>query len=375
MKIHKPFIVVLSLCAALVSQHSKALDAPVGVRPCCAFGQDLKTELLGVPIPFFSVENIVDASRLGKHIYNDGSQNVIASLLGLGDESNGLIYTVKGGFIDTAHVRDTADFTYYLYQQIRQHLGSHYRIILPTELRARHIRLQESKQVLTNKEKQSLSLELAALLAFRLAQWHEIAQWFGYESIIGFPEYVSAFSPEDLYSNMLGAITAKQVLEQQPDLSPSDFSQAMTDAFNDQLQQLGSVSAEETKRHIQQLNGQWWDHNTRLPQKWVVLKRDYQLGLTRYPNGVKNGIPLSLSTQLSNGDDNSVWAELYLHNVGNEETFYALPHELKNNMVWQPAQFQQLANFAKQQDHKERGKSTQVVKEKVSKYSLTTKYL
>ena len=362
MKIHAPFIAGLSLCALLVSPYSKALDAPVGVRPCCAFGQDLKTELLGMPIPFFSVENIVDASRLGKHIYNDGSQNVISSLLGLGDESNGLIFTSKGGFIDTAHVRDTADFTYYLYQQIRQHLGSHYRIILPTELRARHIRLQENKQVLTNKEKQSLSLELAALLAFRLAQWHEIAQWFGYESIIGFPEYVSAFSPEDLYSNMLGAITAKQVLEQQPDLSPSDFSQAMTDAFNDQLQQLGSVSAEETKRNIQQLNGQWWDHNTRLPQKWVVLKRDYQLGLTRYPNGVKNGIPLSLSTQLSNGDNNSVWAELYLHNVGNEETLYALPHELKNNMVWQPAQFQQLANFAKQQDHKERGKSTQVVK-------------
>ncbi len=363
MKIHKPFIVVLSLCAALVSPHSKALDAPVGVRPCCAFGQDLKTELLGVPIPFFSVENIVDASRLGKHIYNDGSQNVIASLLGLGDESNGLIYTVKGGFIDTAHVRDTADFTYYLYQQIYQHLGSDYRITLPTELRKRFIKLNKSKQTLTYRERQSISIELAALLAFRLAQWHEIAQWFGYESIVGFPELVSAFSPEDLYSNMLGAITAKQVLEQQPNLSPSGFSQAMTDAFKEQLQQLGSVSAEETKRHIQQLNGQWWDHNTRLPQKWVVLKRDYQLGLTRYPNGVKNGIPLSLSTQLSNGDNNGVWAELYLHNVGNEEMFNRLPPALKNTMIWQPTQFQQLANFAKQQDHEERGKSTQVVED------------
>nr|WP_305831039.1 DUF4056 domain-containing protein [Photobacterium leiognathi] len=28
-----------------------------------------------------------------------------------------------------------------------------------------------------------------------------------------FTRLVSAFSPEDLYSNMLGAITAKQVLE------------------------------------------------------------------------------------------------------------------------------------------------------------------
>ena len=313
-----------------------------------------------MPIPFFSVENIVDASRLGKHIYNDGSQSVISNLLGLGNESNGLIFTSKGGFIDTAHVRDAADFTYYLYQQIYQHLGSDYRITLPTELRKRFIRLNKSKQTLTYRERQAIIIELAALLAFRLAQWHEIAQWFGYESIAGFPEFVSAFSPEDLYSNMLGAITAKQVLEQQPDLSPSGFSQAMTDAFKEQL---GSVSAEETKYHIQQLNGQWWDHNTRLPQKWVVLKRDYQLGLKRYPNGVKNGIPLSLSTQLSNGDNNGVWAELYLHNVGNEETFNRLPPTLKNTMIWQPTQFQQLANFAKQQDHKERGQSTQVIED------------
>ncbi|EAR57539.1 hypothetical protein SKA34_08133 [Photobacterium sp. SKA34] len=356
-------ITCFSLCSLLTSSPTKALTAPVGVRPCCAFGQDLKTELFGVPIPFFSLENIVDASKLGKHIYNDGSQNVIASLLGLGNESNGLIFTVKGGFIDTAHVRDTADFTYYLYQQIHQHLGSDYRITLPTELRKRDIILKRSKRTLTDREKQTISIELAALLAFRLAQWHEIAQWFGYESVVGFPEYVSAFSPEDLYSNMLGAITAKQVLEQQPALSSSDFSQAMTDAFNDQLRHLGSVSSEETKRNIQQLNGQWWDHNTRLPQKWVVLKRDYQLGLTRIPNGVKNGIPLSLSTQLSNGDNNAVWAELYLYNVGNEKTFNTLPPALKSIMVWQPAQFQQLANFAKHQDHKERGQSTQVVKD------------
>ncbi|WP_318479369.1 DUF4056 domain-containing protein [Photobacterium leiognathi] len=360
MKTTTPFIAGLSLCALLMSPHSNALDAPVGVRPCCAFGQDLETELLGIPIPFFSVENIVDSQELGKHIYNDGSEYMFASLMGLSDETNGLLYTTKGGFIDTAHVRDTADFTYYLYQQIYEHLGTDYRISLPAELRARYISLKKSKRTLTSQERHDISLDLAALLAFRLAQWHEIVQWFGYQSIVGFPELVSAFSPEDLYSNMLGAITAKQVLEQQPELSPSDFSQALTHAFEQQLQQLGSVSLQETQRQVQQLNGIWWDHETRLPQKWAVLKRDYQLGLTRYPNGVKNGTPLSLSTQLSNGDSNAVWAELYLHNVGNEEAFSKLPPRLKNAMVWQPAQFQQLADFAQQQDKQERGECTQV---------------
>ncbi|PSV20686.1 DUF4056 domain-containing protein [Photobacterium leiognathi subsp. mandapamensis] len=363
MKITSPFFAGFSLIALLMSPYSHALDAPVGVRPCCAFGQDLKTELLGLPVPFFTVENIVDKKGLGKHRYNDGSQNVITSLLGLGDETNGLIYTTKGGFIDTAHVRDTADFTYYLYQQIHQYLGTDHRIILPAELRARHIRLKESKQTLTAQERHDYSLTLAALLAFRLAQWHEIAQWFGYQSIIGFPELVSAFSPEDLYSNMLGAITAKQVLTQQPKLSPEGFAQAMTTAFTAQLQQLGSVSTQETKHQIQQLNGRWWDHEARLPQKWVVMKRDYQLGLTLHPNGVKGGTPLTLSNQLSNGDSSTQWAELYLHKVGNEPTFSKLPPALKNVIVWQPTQFQQLADFAQQQDKQERGESTQVIKE------------
>ncbi len=31
------------------------------------------------------------------------------NLLGLSEEQNGLIYTRRGGFIDIAHVRDTAD--------------------------------------------------------------------------------------------------------------------------------------------------------------------------------------------------------------------------------------------------------------------------
>lgn len=30
-----------------------ALQAPAGVRPCCAFGTDLKAELGWMPVPFF----------------------------------------------------------------------------------------------------------------------------------------------------------------------------------------------------------------------------------------------------------------------------------------------------------------------------------
>ncbi|OWA85706.1 hypothetical protein BV377_29140, partial [Klebsiella pneumoniae] len=44
--------------------------------------------------------------------------------------------------------------------------------------------------------------QLAGHLAFEIALWHEIAQWYGFQSVPGFSEEISAFSPEDLYSNL-----------------------------------------------------------------------------------------------------------------------------------------------------------------------------
>lgn len=152
----------------------------MGVRPCCAFGYDLKAQLGGIPVPFFSVGNVVDADKIGQHRYNDGSQSVSGNLLGLGDESNGLIFTQQAGFIDTAHVRDTADYTFYLYQENLAHLGQEYQVELKQELRVRQIHWQPQFQAesLSQAEKVQRSAEAAAFIAFQLAQWHEIAQWF-----------------------------------------------------------------------------------------------------------------------------------------------------------------------------------------------------
>ena len=50
-----------------------------------------------------------------------------------------------------------------------------------------------------------ISVNLAQWIAFELSVWHEIATAYGVTSIDLYPEYVSAFSPEDLYSNLLGA--------------------------------------------------------------------------------------------------------------------------------------------------------------------------
>ena len=322
-------------------------DAPVGVRPCCAFGTNLQTEVGGIPVPFVSVENVLNIDDLGDHIYNDGSQGVASSLMGFGDESNGIFYSKKGGFLDSAHIRDTADFTYYLYGEFYTHLGTDHKVTLSQELKDRVVQLHVSSEVYSEAERKKISIELAALTAYRLAQWHEIAQWFGMESVGGFKEYASAFSPEDLYSNMLGALLASDVIATNPQLNKKDFSKAMTKAIEAKFVELGVGTKKESKAQIQKMDGVWWDSSKRLPNKWVVIHREYHLGTDLKPNGFKGEVEESVSTE------HEALATFKLMPNENDNAFSALPNTLKNKPYWTPSDFQAIADFAKEHDDKE----------------------
>ncbi|EOD80925.1 hypothetical protein D515_04904 [Grimontia indica] len=347
----KPFGRRLLMGGLFLSVSSVALaNAPVGVRPCCAFGKDLKAQVGGVPVPFFSVGNVLEAKGVGNHQYNDGSQGVSSSLLGIGEEHNGLIFTQKGGFIDTAHVRDTADFTYYLFNEIRYRIGTDAEIPLPAELRDRVIVLKRNDAPLKAQEKHEIAVDIAGVMAFRLAQWHEIAQWFGLVSVAGFKELASAYSPEDLYSNMLGAKLAMSILRETPDLTLVEFGEAMDTAFAEKLSALEAAPERETSRRIEALDGKWWDSTKRLPDKWVLLHRDYHLALSLTPNGVENGEWQSLAVELVNGELLSNWAQFEARAARKENAFSVLPDSLKVKTVWTESDFQSLANFAKAVD-------------------------
>lgn len=76
------------------------------------FGYDSAMRAAGIPIPMYQIGNVLTLGTLGKHHYNDSAFGAVKNLLGLSEEQNGLIYTRRGGFIDIAHVRDTADNTF-----------------------------------------------------------------------------------------------------------------------------------------------------------------------------------------------------------------------------------------------------------------------
>ncbi|WP_025631661.1 DUF4056 domain-containing protein [Vibrio parahaemolyticus] len=344
----KTALLLLSLYSGLV--HAQQLKAPVGVRPCCAFGVDLKAQLGSVPVPFFSLENVLSSSEVGTHHYNDGSESVSGSLLGLNEEANGIIFTEQGGFIDTAHVRDTADYTYYLFTLNQHYLGRAAHLDLPEELRVRRIRWYEQKKQLIEKEKLERSAQAAALTAFRLAQWHEIAQWFGMVSVSGFKELASTFSSEDLYSNMLGAKLAKQVLLDNPELDQTGFSKAMDTAFKQALKDLKAQSKAVTKEKIQQLDGDWWDSSRRLPDKWVVRFRDYHMALKLTPNYSGANHELSLSATFADQLPIDQWMSVEFRATDNEEAFSSLPKSLSAKSVWTPNDYQQISDFARTSD-------------------------
>lgn len=106
------------------------LAPPESLRPCCAFGYDLHVRAIGVPIPVYQIGNVLTLDSLGRHHYNDSALGAVKNIVGLSEEKNGLLYTHRGGFIDIAHVRDTADNTFYLFSRIYPKLGQQWRFFL-----------------------------------------------------------------------------------------------------------------------------------------------------------------------------------------------------------------------------------------------------
>ncbi|UJL39971.1 DUF4056 domain-containing protein [Salmonella enterica subsp. enterica serovar Kentucky] len=244
---------------------------PKGLRPCCAFGYDLHAELLGLPVPFYQLNNIVTVDSLGHHQYNDHLYSGVANLIGLSGENNGIVYTLRGGFIDTAHVRDTADMTVYIFSQLLPKLGQAFTLNLGEELAERRLVL--------------LLLPLRSMHASvtrwppgcrriwrSVAEWHEIAQWYGFESVRGFSEGVSAFSPEDLYSNLAGARLAASLIVGGQTKTQEMYNTAMETALRQALTQLAAQPAQITRFQFDMLDGRWWNSQRRVPENiWCCI--------------------------------------------------------------------------------------------------------
>lgn len=257
--------------------------APDTIRPCCAFGQDLKARLGPVPVPFYENENILGVDEIGPHSYDRG---------GLARERNGLVYTCRGGFIDIAHIRDNADRTLWLALQFVRALPGPIALDLPEEGTLRRVTVAAlPPELLARHGRWHVAIALASWTSYQLSAWHEIVTWYGWESVKGFPEKLSAFSPEDMYSNALGIDLAAGIVEDLEIRSREQYDQSMTAWIREALRRLVVVPKPQARQAMRAVDGVWWDSSKRLPDWKLLTRRALDIATTVRPWIVADALP------------------------------------------------------------------------------------
>lgn len=250
----------LAKAPALTSEEL-LLPPPRIIRTCCSFGSNLSV----ARIPFVTQTDITSLEDIGPHHY-----------LGHKSEGNGIIYTRHGGFIDLGHLRDCADWTAYLYTRIVFHPKNGKPILIDLGMEGGPKTLALN---LPPNFSNAKAYELAGKIAYDLSVWHEIATWFGTSYIPLIPERYSSFSPEDLYSNLLGVKLAQQALK-----SDLNYNEAMTMLLAGTLAELEAVpTLAETYNAMEAVENLWWTRKKPIPSKDIIITRYMGNGPTLTP--------------------------------------------------------------------------------------------
>lgn len=187
--------------------------------------------------------------NLGKHCYTN-----------MWGESIGLVYTAKGGFIDLGHVRDSADRAAYCSRLAYENLIAGkteftFRLMEPSKYFV-SIKYPENWDSRIDKEKiaKDISIKIAQYLAYNSMVWHEMITWYGYKYTFLFSEYISSFSWEDIYSDILGIEIAGRALEK----DSNDYDSVMTKLIDDEFKRLDVQPVSTAKKAEKKIKGKWY---------------------------------------------------------------------------------------------------------------------
>lgn len=178
-------------------------------------------------------------------------------------EKNGIAYTSRGGHIDTMHVRIAADWAAYLAAKSYRHLmrgdpSFSYKLLADRSRHTVHISYPANWQTLPPEQRRRAAREAALTmgpyLAFTMVSWHEILTWYGFRSVGVVQESHSAFSWEDSYSNLLGAVVAARALRD----TQHSYDQAVTIVFDQEMSVLGVQPASVARQASASVRGKWY---------------------------------------------------------------------------------------------------------------------
>jgi hypothetical protein len=197
-------------------------------------------------------------------------------------EKDGIAYTCRGGHIDIIHVRIAADWTAYLAATTYRHLMGHEsgfscglavdrsKSIITFTYPSNWDSLPKIQQMAIAKE---IALAVGPYLTFTMTTWHEMLTWYGFKCMGPFPEFPSAFSWEDSYSNLLGTIVGAQALRD----SQHQYNDAVKIAIDRQMQTLGIQPASVARQASESVRGKWFTGNVIFHVN--MMKRNFDIGL------------------------------------------------------------------------------------------------
>lgn len=197
-------------------------------------------------------------------------------------KQDGIAYTCRGGHIDVIHVRIAADWTAYLaavtYRHLMNHEGSfscglavdRSKSIVTFTYPANWDSLPKIQQMAIAKE---VALAIGPYLTFTMTTWHEMLTWYGFKCMGPFPEFPSAFSWEDSYSNLLGTIVGARALRD----SQHKYNEAVKIVIDQEMQKLGIQPAHVARQASESVRGKWFTGNVIFHVE--MKKRNFDIGL------------------------------------------------------------------------------------------------
>ncbi|MHC4755208.1 MAG: DUF4056 domain-containing protein [Planctomycetota bacterium] len=243
----------------------------LGITLCALGGCSInapKVRLGSLPTATFGVP-FADPNDLGNHSYFINPF-----------EKGGIVYTCKAGHVDIDHVRGCADATKYFINRVRKTLlkgksGFSFNMTLEMSTHKIDFIYPENWDSMVWDRKEAIADEIAfevgPYFAYTATVWHEILTWFGVH-FGGFePEFNSAFSWEDVYSNLVGTRLAVEALKD-PAMSYND---AMTVGIDRELRKLYVQPKSKAIWASDKMRGKWYTGNL-VPD---TKKRNFDIGL------------------------------------------------------------------------------------------------
>jgi hypothetical protein len=222
----------------------------------CSSRGEPRVRIGSIPFPgAFTLYATADPAALGEHRYEEWWER------GPEEVPRGIMYTRRAGFVDLAHVRETMDWTRYGHDRALEAICKGEGAV---SVRWEETRFEVAVTYpawwcdLGCEERRAVAEEWAVRIGQRLAvvvdTWHEIATWYGQESVPPISEKPSAFTWDDACSHAVGALAGGRALRS----GVKDWDDAATAALSATLADLGVMPRGTETEVIETMKGRWW---------------------------------------------------------------------------------------------------------------------